>query len=63
MNERIRSSRIPESALRVSYYRAPESADDPLIRVAHMVADAIVAVGGPLFSGVLGIGLLTSLFR
>jgi len=31
--------------------------------VAHMVADAIVAVGGPLFSGVLGIGLLTSLFR
>jgi hypothetical protein len=47
----------------MSYYRAPEFDDDPLIRVAHMIADAIVTIGGPLFWGVLGIGLLTSLFR
>jgi hypothetical protein len=45
------------------YYDAPKSADDPLIGVAHEVADAIIAVGGPLFWGVLVIGLLTSLFR
>jgi hypothetical protein len=45
------------------YYRAPKSAHDPLIEVAQMLADAIVAVGGPLFWGVLRITLLTSLFR
>jgi len=45
------------------YYQAPKSAHDPLIEVAHMVAEAIVVIGGPLFWGVLGIGLLTSLFR
>jgi hypothetical protein len=45
------------------YYRAPKSPDDPLIEVAEMIAEAIVAVGGPLFWGDLGIGLLTSLFR
>jgi hypothetical protein len=39
-------------------YRAPKSAHDPLIEVAHMVAEAIVAVGGPLFWGVLGTGSL-----
>jgi len=37
--------------------------DDPLVAMTHMVADAIVTIGGPLFWGVLGIGLLTNLFR
>ena len=45
------------------YYRAPKSAHDPLIEVAQMVADTIMAIGGPLFWGVLVIGLLTSFFR
>jgi hypothetical protein len=45
------------------HYQAPKSADDPLIGVAHMVAETIVAISGPLFWSVLGIGLLTSLFR
>jgi hypothetical protein len=44
-------------------YRAPKSAHDPLIEVAQMVADTIMAIAGPLFWGVLVIGLLTSLFR
>jgi hypothetical protein len=47
----------------MAHYQEFKSPDDPLIGLAHMVADAIVAVGGPLFWGVLGIGLLTSLFR
>jgi len=47
----------------MAYYRAPKSAHDPLIEVAQMLAKAIVAVGGPFFWGVLGIGLLTSLLR
>ena len=46
----------------MAYYRAPKSADDPLIEVAQMVADTIMAIGGPLFWGVLVIGLLKSLF-
>jgi hypothetical protein len=45
------------------YYQEKQSTHDALIEVAHMVADAIVTVGGPLFWGVLGIGLLTNLFR
>jgi flagellar biosynthesis protein FliQ len=45
------------------YYRAPKSAHDPLIEVAQMAADTIMAIAGPLFWSVLGIGLLTSLFR
>jgi hypothetical protein len=45
------------------YYQAPQSADDPLIGLAHKAADTIVAIGGPLFWSVLGIGLVTSLFR
>ena len=45
------------------YYQKPKSADDPLIGVAHMVGDTIMAIAGPLFWSVLGIGLLTSLFR
>jgi hypothetical protein len=45
------------------YYQAAKSADDPLIGVAHMVADTIMAIGGPLFWGALVIALLTSLFR
>jgi hypothetical protein len=53
----------PGSILKVPCYQAPKSADDPLIGVAHMIADTIVAIGGPLFWGVLGIGLLTSFFR
>jgi flagellar biosynthesis protein FliQ len=36
---------------------------DPLIEVAQTVADTIMAIAGPLFWGVLVIGLLTSLFR
>jgi hypothetical protein len=47
----------------MSYYRAPKSPHDPLIEVAQMVAGTIMAIGGPLFWGVLVIGLLTSLFR
>jgi len=31
--------------------------------MAQMVADIIMAIGGPLFWGVLVIGLVTSLFR
>jgi hypothetical protein len=46
----------------MSHYQ-DKSPDDPFIEVTQMVADAIVAVGGPLFWGVLGIALLTSLFR
>jgi hypothetical protein len=34
-----------------------------LIEVVHMVADTMVTVGGPFFWGVLGIGLVTNLFR
>ncbi|HKM72561.1 MAG TPA: hypothetical protein VJX94_21295 [Stellaceae bacterium] len=45
------------------YHPAPKSAHDPLIEVAQMIADTIMAIGGPLFWGVLVIGLLTSLFR
>jgi len=45
------------------YYRAPKSTHDPPIEVAQMVADIITAIGGPLFWGVLVIGLLMSLFR
>jgi hypothetical protein len=45
------------------YYRASKSAHDPLIEVAQTVANTIMAIGGPLFWGVLVIGLLTSLFR
>jgi hypothetical protein len=47
----------------MAHYQELKSPDDPLIGLAHMVADAIVAVAGPWFWGVLGIGLLTSLFR
>jgi hypothetical protein len=47
----------------MAYYQKLKAPDDPLIGLAHMVADAIVAIGGPLFWGVLGIALLTSLFR
>ena len=47
----------------MAYYRAPKSAHDPLIEVTQMVADTIMAIGGPLFWGVLVIGLVTSLFR
>ena len=45
------------------YYLAPKSTHDPLIDMAQMVADTIMAIGGPLFWGVLVIGLLTSFFR
>jgi hypothetical protein len=38
------------------YYRAPKSAHDPLVDLAQMVADTIMAIGGPLFWGVLVIG-------
>jgi hypothetical protein len=31
--------------------------------VVQKVPDLIVDVGGPLFRGILGIGLMTSLFR
>jgi hypothetical protein len=44
-------------------YRAQKSAHDPLIEKAQIVADTIMAVGGPLFWGVLVIGLLTSFSR
>jgi hypothetical protein len=54
---------MPEASPKVPYYRAPRLADDPFVGVAHMVADAIITIGGPLFWGVLGIGLLTSLLR
>jgi hypothetical protein len=47
----------------MAHYQDFKSPDDPLIGVAHMVAEAIVAVGGPLFWSILGIGLLTSFFR
>ena len=63
MNERSGPSRLPGSTPKVPYHRALESADDPFIGMAHVVADAIITVGGPLFWGVLGIGLLTSLLR
>ena len=45
------------------YYQTPKSADDPLIGMAHMVADIIMDIAGPSFWSVLGIGLLTILFR
>ena len=50
------------------YYRLTDDrltkpADDPLIEVVEIVADAIFAICGPLFWGVLVIALLTSLFR
>ena len=47
------------------YLDYPESnpADDPFIGMAHTVAETVIAIGGPLFWSVLGIGLLTSLFR
>jgi hypothetical protein len=47
----------------MSHYRAPKSAHDPLLEVTQIVADTIMAIGGPLFWGVLVIGLLTSMFR
>lgn len=47
----------------MSYYRVPKSADDLLIEVVEILADAIFAICGPLFWGVLVIALLTSLFR
>jgi hypothetical protein len=47
----------------VSYYRVPKSADDPLIEVVEIVADAVFAICGPLFWGALVIALLTTLFR
>jgi hypothetical protein len=31
--------------------------------MAHMVAERVIAIGGPLFWSILGIGALTSLFR
>jgi len=45
------------------HYRVAKSAQDPLIEVAQMIADTIMAIGGPTFWGVLVIGLVTSLFR
>jgi hypothetical protein len=63
VNKRSRSSRILGSSAKMAYYRAPKSLHDPLIEVAQMVADTLMAIGGPLFWGVLVIGLLTSVFR
>ena len=54
------------STLGAPCYRSPKSDDDSsvdsFVGVAHMVAEGIIVVGGPLFWGILGIGLLTSLF-
>ena len=41
-----RPSRILGSSPKVPYYRAPKSADDPLIGVAHMIAGTVVAICG-----------------
>jgi hypothetical protein len=51
------------SYYRVTNYRLTKPADDPLIEVVEIVADAIFAMCGPLFWGILGIALLTNFFR
>ena len=63
VNEWNRPGRIRERAPKTPYYRAPKSVDDPLIGVAHMIADAVVLICGRLFWGVLVSPVLTSSFR
>jgi len=48
---------------RLTNNRLTKPADDPLIEVVEIVADAIFTICGPLFWGVLVIALVTSLFR
>jgi hypothetical protein len=39
---------------------AAQSTDDPAIRAAHLIADAVMSIAGPLFWAVLALGLLAA---